>query len=126
MPGKILVVDDNDQNRILLHDVLTHHGYDVLMAAEGFEGVSMAEEHQPDLILMDIQMPGMDGITAGKLLRGNLRTQGIRILALSAFNLLEDEENFFDTGFDGYIDKPINFRKLPETVSSYLTGRETG
>ena len=124
MSKKILIVDDNDQNRLLLHDVLAYHGYEVLMAADGAEGVRLAREHRPDLILMDIQMPGMNGIEAGTVLRGDQLTKGIRMLALSSFNLLDDEDNFFATGFDGYIGKPIDFRQLPETVKHYLTNKE--
>jgi two-component system, cell cycle response regulator DivK len=125
MSGKILVVDDNELNRTLLHDVLEDNGFHVLVAADGKQGVEMAHEQGPDLILMDIQMPVMDGIAAGKLLRGNPRTKGIRIIALSAYNLLEDKENFFETGFDGYIPKPIDFRMLPETVRGYLARKES-
>ncbi len=125
MPGKILIVDDSDQNRLLVHDVLAYHGHEVLAAADGAEGVKMARENLPDLILMDIQMPGMNGIEAGKALRGDPLTKGIRMLALSSFNLLNDSENFFATGFDGYIGKPIDFRQLPETVKQYLAIEET-
>ncbi len=124
MSGKILVVDDNELNRTLLHAVLEYSGFQVLMAADGRQGVELAHEQAPDLILMDIQMPVMDGIAAGKLLRSNPHTKGIGIVALSAFNLLDDPEHFFETGFDGYIPKPIDFRKLPETVSEFLARKE--
>jgi CheY-like chemotaxis protein len=70
-------------------------------------------------------MPGMDGIEAGKALRGDPLTKGIRMLALSSFNLLNDDENFFATEFDGYIGKPIDFRQLPETVKQYMPDEET-
>ena len=125
MPGKILLVDDNDLNRMLLTDVLTQHGYTVLTAADGAEGVRMARAEKPDLILMDIQMPGMNGLDAGKMLRADPGTRGIKLLALSAFNLLDDDTNFFATGFDGYIAKPVDIRQLPETVEKYLTDEET-
>jgi two-component system, cell cycle response regulator DivK len=121
MSGKILVVDDNEQNRLLLKDVLEFYGYEVLLAANGEEGVKMAREVIPGLILLDIQMPVMNGIEAGRLLRADSRTKGITILALSAFNLLEDADNFFDTGFDGHIAKPIDIRQLPKIVQSYLS-----
>lgn len=119
--AKILVVDDNDQNRTLLHDVLTHYGYTVLLAADGTDGVHLAREEKPDLILMDIQMPVMDGIAAGKILRSDPLTKGITILALTSYNLLRDDENFFGTGFDGYLNKPINLRNLLETLKKYLS-----
>lgn len=120
MPGTILIVDDNDQNRVLLRSVLTHYGYVVLEAADGAEAVRVVQERTPDLILMDIQMPVMNGIDAGKALRADPRTKDITMLALSAFNLLDDDDNFFDTGFDGYIAKPIDIRQLPETVQNFL------
>ncbi len=125
MSGKILLVDDSDLNRLLLRDVLTQHGYTVLTAADGAEGVRMARAEKPDLILMDIQMPRMNGLDAGKLLRADPVTRGIRLLALSSFNLLADDTNFFTTEFDGYIAKPVDIRKLPETVKKHLNDEET-
>jgi CheY-like chemotaxis protein len=120
MPETILVVDDTDQNRLLLHDVLTSHGFMVLLAKDGAEGVAMAVEHQPDLILMDIQMPVMNGLEACKLLRSDAGTKEIRILALSSFSTLSDKDNFFATAFDGYIDKPFDIRELPKTIIQHL------
>lgn len=120
MTAKILVVDDNDQNRLLLHDVLTMYGYDVLLAEDGQEAVRKAQEHSPALILMDIQMPGMNGLEAGRLLRSDPRTSKIKIVALSAYNLADDKDNFFATGFDGYIEKPINIRELPDVIEGHL------
>jgi len=121
MSPKILVVDDNDLSRLLLHDVLTQAGFSVRLAVHGAEGVSMAQEERPDLILLDIQMPVMNGLEAGRLLRSDPRTEGIVILALSSFNLLEDKDNFFATGFDGYIAKPIDIRALPGIILKYLS-----
>lgn len=120
MAGVILVVDDNEQNRELLQDVLTHYGFSVLLARDGAEGVKLAREKQPALILMDIQMPVMNGLEAGRLLRADPVTKEIRILALSAFNLQDDKDNFFGSGFDGYIDKPIDIRELPKTIRKHL------
>ncbi len=121
MPKTILVVDDNDMNRQLLTDVLTMHGYIMLSAENGAQGVAMAIEHTPDLILMDIQMPVMNGLEAGKALRNDPRTKDIRLLALTSYNLLAEKDDFFQTGFDGYLDKPLDIRKLPETIQGYFS-----
>jgi two-component system cell cycle response regulator DivK len=124
MPQTILVVDDNDLNRVLLQDVLQISGFHVLLAVNGEEAVRLARELHPDLILMDIQMPVMNGLEAGKLLRSDPRTKGIGILALSCGSLTDDKDNFLTTGFDGHIDKPIDIRALPETIKKYLPGGE--
>jgi len=120
MPQSILVVDDNDQNRVLLHDVLLMSGFDVLLAGNGEVAVRLARDLHPDLILMDIQMPVMNGLEAGKLLRSDPRTKDIRILALSCASSIDDKDNFFATGFDGYIDKPIDIRGLPHIIKKHL------
>lgn len=120
MSKTILVVDDNDMNRQLLTDVLARRGYTVFQAKNGAEGVSMAIEHTPDLILMDIQMPVMNGLDAGKALRNDPRTKDIRLLALTSYSVLEEKDDFFQTGFDGYLDKPLEIRKLPEIIKGYL------
>jgi two-component system cell cycle response regulator DivK len=126
MAAKILVVDDNDQNRLLLNDVLTMYGFGVLLAEDGKEAIRIAREQHPDLILMDIQMPVMNGLEAGRLLRSDPLTSQIKIIALSAFNLLEDNDSFFATGFDGYIEKPIDIRRLPDIIRQHLPGGERG
>ncbi|HAM33226.1 MAG: hypothetical protein A2X91_07320 [Deltaproteobacteria bacterium GWB2_65_81] len=120
MNATILVVEDNEQIRVLLRDFLASKGYRMLVAADGAEGVRMALENAPDLVLMDIQMPVMNGIAAGKLLRADPRTKGIRMLALSGFLQLEDEGNFFRDGFDGHIAKPIDIRQLSAIVKKHL------
>ncbi|HBG73190.1 MAG TPA: hypothetical protein DDX05_06150 [Deltaproteobacteria bacterium] len=120
MSATILVVEDNEQIRVLLRDFLASKGYRMLVAADGAEGVRMALENAPDLVLMDIQMPVMNGIAAGKLLRADPRTKGIRMLALSGFLQLEDEGNFFRDGFDGHIAKPIDIRQLSAIVKKHL------
>jgi two-component system cell cycle response regulator DivK len=116
----ILVVDDNEQNRLLLHDVLSYNGFSVLLAGDGAEGVALARAQHPDLILMDIQMPVMNGLEAGKALRADPLTSGIRMLALSSFNPLQEGDEFFATGFDGYIDKPVDIRTLSEIITRNL------
>jgi len=120
MSGKILVVEDNELNRKLIVAVLTYHGYKTLEAGDGSEGVRAAGEHMPDLILMDIQMPVMDGITAVNILKNDPRTLGIKVIALTSFAMKGDRERFMAAGFVDYIAKPINTRELPEIVKKYL------
>ncbi|MCM2264589.1 MAG: response regulator, partial [Desulfuromonadales bacterium] len=107
MPYKILIVEDNINNRSLLRDLLSFHGYEITVAADGQEGVALAREVLPDLILMDIQMPGMDGMTAGHLLKGDPATSGLKIIALTSFAMQGDKEKFLAAGFDDYLSKPI-------------------
>ena len=120
MPHKILIVEDNDSNRCLFRDILTFHGYEVLVAADGQEGVDLARELVPDLILMDIQMPGMDGMTACGILKGDPATSRLKIIALTSFAMQGDQEKFLAAGFDGYLSKPINTRELPVLVKQWL------
>jgi CheY-like chemotaxis protein len=117
---KILVVEDNDRNRELVKDILDIYGYHVLEARDGAEGVAMAKEHKPDLVIMDIQMPIMDGITAAKIIKNDPATRGITMIALTSFAMKGDRERFMEAGFDDYIAKPIDTRKLPELVKKYL------
>jgi len=120
MPHKILIVEDNENNRCLFRDILTFHGYEVSVAADGQEGVALARELMPDLILMDIQMPGMDGITANGILKGDPATSGLKIIALTSFAMQGDQEKFLAAGFDYYLSKPINTRELPDLVKQWL------
>jgi len=120
MPHRILIVEDNENNRCLFRDILTFHGFQVSVAADGQEGVTMARELMPDLILMDIQMPGMDGMTAGALLKGDPATSGLKIIALTSFAMLGDQDKFCRAGFDGYLSKPISTRELPALVQQWL------
>ena len=124
MPHKILIVEDNENNRNLLWDILTFHGYEVSVAADGQEGVALARELIPDLILMDIQMPGMDGITAGGILKEDPATSGLKIIALTSFAMRGDHENFLAAGFDGYLSKPISTRELPGLVKRWLEEKQ--
>lgn len=117
---KILIVEDNEKNRVLVRDILSFHGYSVLEAADGTEGLEIAVEHKPDLILMDIQMPVMDGLTAIKALRDISETREIKVIALTSFAMKGDKEKIMGAGFDGYITKPINTRQLPEIVKKSL------
>jgi CheY-like chemotaxis protein len=116
----ILIVEDNVNNRILLKDILVYHGYTVKVASDGREGVDMARELLPDLILMDIQMPGLDGMTAAGILKGDPVTSGLKIIALTSFAMQGDREKFLEAGFDGYLSKPISTRDLPGQIKQWL------
>jgi len=120
MPHKILIVEDNENNLRLLRDILTFHGYDVSVATDGLEGVNLARQLMPDLILMDIQMPGLDGMTAGCILKGDPATNRLKIVALTSFAMQGDQEKFLTAGFDGYLAKPISTRELPGLVKRWL------
>lgn len=120
MGKKILVVEDNPNNRKLIKDVLNYYGYEVIEAENGEEGINLAREHSPSLIIMDIQMPVIDGITAAKILKNDPKTRGIKMIALTSFAMKGDKERFIEAGFDDYISKPINTRQLPELVKKYI------
>ena len=120
MPHKILIVEDNENNRSLFRDILSFHGHEVSVAKDGQEGVVLARQLMPDLVLMDIQMPGMDGMSAGCILKGDPATSGLKIIALTSFAMQGDEQKFLAAGFDGYISKPISTRELPLLVQKWL------
>lgn len=121
MSQRILVVEDNDQSRRLMAYVLTFYGYDVFEARDGEEGVKIAREQTPELILMDLQMPVMNGLKANNLLKSDPETRHIKIIAVTSFAMKGDEEKIMAAGFDGYISKPINTRKLPGMVKRLLS-----
>jgi len=124
MPHRILIVEDNENNRSLFRDILTFHGYEVSIAADGREGVALARELKPDLILMDIQMPGMDGMTAGGILKGDPATSNLKIIALTSFAMRGDQEKFLTAGFDGFLSKPISTRELSGLVKLWLEEKQ--
>ena len=112
----ILIVEDNEKNLKLVRDVLQFKGYRTLEAETAEAGFQLAQTQQPDLILMDIQLPGTDGITGLQQLRAEPRTAAIPVIALTAFAMKDDRQRFLDAGFDGYLDKPINVKTFPEQV----------
>lgn len=120
MAPRILVVEDNEKNRVLLRDVLILSGYEVLEAKDGLEGISKAVEHGPGLILMDIQMPVLSGVEAMKILREHPETRRIKIIAVTSFAMKGDREKLLEAGFDDYIPKPIDPIELPDIVKKYL------
>ena len=116
----ILVVEDNDKNLKLVRDLLQLRGYRVLEARTAEDGLALASDHRPHLILMDIQLPDMDGIAALRHLRADPVTAAIPVVALTAFAMKEDRERFLSAGFDGYLAKPIDIRTFRDQVSAYL------
>ncbi len=118
---RILVVEDNPLNLKLVRDVLTAVGYDVVAAQSGEEGVALAGSCDPDLVLMDLQLPGIDGFEALRLLRQDPRLGGVPVVALTAFAMREDRERTARAGFDGYLSKPISVRELPSQVDDFLS-----
>ena len=120
----ILIVEDNARNLKLVRDVLNHVGYRTLEAATAEDGLALAREERPGLVLMDIQLPGMDGVEALGQLRSDPATAGVRVLALTAFAMKDDRERFLAAGFDGYLEKPLDVRLLPEQVAAALAADE--
>jgi two-component system cell cycle response regulator DivK len=116
----VLIVDDNENNRKLARDVLEFAGFDTVVATGGVEGVALAMERKPDLVLMDIRMPDLSGTEALKLLREDSRTAAIPIVALTSSTMRGDEQRFIAEGFDGYLPKPISVREFPDQVREFL------
>ncbi len=119
---RILVVDDNSRNLKLAFDVLEDAGYEVVEAVDAEEAQSMIDRNLPDLILMDIALPGMDGLTLTRKIKANERTKHIRIIALTAFAMKGDDQKALAAGCDGYITKPIDIHQLPVQVAEILGG----
>ena len=118
--AQILIVEDNPRNLKLARDVLGHHGYRTLEAADAEQGLALARSERPALILMDVQLPGMDGVAALDRLRGDPETSGIRVIALTAFAMRSDRERFLAAGFDGYLEKPIDVGAFPGQIAALL------
>jgi two-component system cell cycle response regulator DivK len=116
----ILIVEDNEKNLKLARDVLRFHGYRTVEATDGETAIAMSLEHLPALILMDIQLPGIDGIAAMTRIRADERTKHIPTVALTASVMSGDRERFDEAGFDGFIAKPIEVKNFPDQVRGYL------
>jgi two-component system cell cycle response regulator DivK len=123
--GRILVVEDNDRNLKLVRDVLVFAGFDVVEARTGEQGVEIAQEAKPDLVLMDLQLPGIDGFEALRRIRSNPGTAGTPVIAVTAYAMKEDGERTKNAGFDGYVAKPLSVRSLPEQVRAFLGSEES-
>jgi two-component system, cell cycle response regulator DivK len=118
--AKILVADDNDASRELIREVLEMSGYDVVEAADGQEAVNRARESSPDLVLVDIQMPRLDGYGVLRELRADPRFSGLHVVALTAYAMQGDRDRALDAGFDGYITKPVDIAALRQEIRKLL------
>jgi len=117
--AQVLVVEDNEKNMKLFRDVLQASGYRLLEATTGERAMALAAEHQPNLVLMDIQLPDIDGVEALGRLRADARTASIPVVALTAQAMHGDRERFLDAGFDAYISKPVDVVEFVKTVKQH-------
>jgi two-component system cell cycle response regulator DivK len=123
MRPKILVIEDNEQNLYLTTFILEKHGYEAIQAREGGDGIRLAGQAKPDLILLDIQLPEMDGYQVAQALRSNPALVGVPIVAVTSYAMLGDRERILAAGCTGYIEKPINPDTFVDQIEAYLQGR---
>ena len=121
---RILVIEDNDRNLKLVRDVLQYAGFEVLEARTGERGVELAVQCLPDLVLMDLKLPGIGGEQALRLIRDDARTQAIPVVALTASVMDHDRARVLRAGFDGHLEKPISVRAFPGQVLEFLTRKD--
>lgn len=117
---KILVIEDNALNLKLVRSLLMLEDYEVVEADNAETGIQLAKEQQPDLILMDIQLPGMDGLSATRELKADPDMTGIPVVALTAYAMLGDEQKALEAGCAGYISKPLDTKEFPELIARFL------
>ena len=120
MKKTILVIEDNEDNRRIMRDLLTSGGYEVIEAVTGEDGVTAAEAYRPDLILMDVQLPGMDGYEATGRIKANHSLQKVPIIMVTSYALSGDDVKAFEAGCDDYVSKPFSPRKLLAKIREYL------
>ena len=118
--ARILIIEDNQDNMVLANMLLQSEGHEVFCAEEAILGIEIAKREIPDMILMDVQLPNMDGITACRILKENPATVGIKIIALTAFAMIGDKEKILAKGMDGYISKPFFRKEFLSKVRNYL------
>ena len=123
MTKRVLIVEDNDLNMKLFHDLLEAHGYDTLQTKDGMEALKLARQHRPDLILMDIQLPEVSGLEVTKWLKEDDDLKSIPVIAITAFAMKGDEERIREGGCEAYLSKPISVAKFLATVRAYLEPR---
>lgn len=119
-PKKILLIEDNEQNRYLTTFLLEKHGYTIISAIDGKLGLELASQVCPDLILLDIQLPGMDGYAVAQMLKKDPQLQNIPIVAVTSYAMVGDREQAMAAGCDGYIEKPINPETFVSEVERFL------
>jgi len=120
MAKTILVIEDHEDNRRIMRDLLTSSGYEIIEAVSGEEGVTAAETHHPDLILLDIQLPGIDGYEVARRIKANPDLQKIPIIAVTSYALSGDDVKAFEAGCNAYVTKPFSPRKLLAQIREYL------
>jgi two-component system cell cycle response regulator DivK len=120
MSKRILVIEDQEDNRRIVRDLLTSVGYEIIEAVTGEEGVTAAESHVPDLILMDIQLPGLDGYEATRRIKANAALRHIPIIAVTSYALSGDDVKAFEAGCNGYVSKPFSPRALLAKIREFL------
>ncbi|MFA6055004.1 MAG: response regulator [Thermodesulfovibrionales bacterium] len=123
MPRKILIVEDNEDNRELAVKVLRNKGFETVTAVDGEEAIEKAVSEKPDLILLDISLPKLDGYEVAKRLKNMEEFKDIPIVAFTAHAMTGDREKVIVAGFEGYISKPINIREFPDQVKLYIRGK---
>lgn len=121
----VLIVDDNERNVKLARDVLRFAGFRTLDASTGAEALSLASKHLPDVVLLDIRLPDLDGTTVMRRLKDDVHTAQVPVVALTSFAMKGDRERFLAQGFDGYLEKPISVKEFPEAVAGYCAVSET-
>ena len=124
MGKTILIVEDEPRNLKLLRDLLQRFGYEILEATDGEQGMKSAGEKMPDLILMDIMMPIMDGLEATRIIKADIKTKHIPIIALTSYAMKGDREKTIEAGCDAYIAKPIDIQEVLKTIENFLTMQE--
>lgn len=124
MAKTVLVVEDNELNMKLFHDLLEASGYNIVQTRNGLEAIDLAREHHPDLILMDIQLPEVSGLVVTKWLKEDDELAPIPVIAVTAFAMKGDEERILQGGCEGYISKPISVPHFLETIQSYIGAAE--
>jgi two-component system cell cycle response regulator DivK len=117
--GPVLIVEDNEKNMKLLRDVLQASGFETLEASRAEDGIELALARVPSLVLMDVQLPGIDGVEALARLRSDERTAAVPVLALTAQAMHGDRERFLEAGFDGYLSKPVDVTELISVVRAH-------